>query len=328
MNRGISVETIDLSRVFNSKQSKVIALDNVSLSVREGEIFGLLGPNGAGKTTLIRILSTLLLPTSGTARIMGYDVSTQPDKVRKVINLASGAERPGYDFITARANLWFFSQLYGIASNEANRRIDELSDMLELKPYIDSKFYTLSTGYKQRVTIAKAFINDPRVVLLDEPTIGLDVMTAIKIRDFLKRQARDGRTIILATHNMLEADEICDRVAIIDRGRILALDNPSSLKKRYGLPSIVIDLSPPIVRTESILAIEGVKGCTSSTDSDNAISRLKLVIEDESDIEKIIERIAKLGYRVLSFWRKESTLEEVFLALVGRGFREREEELA
>src|SRR5713101_9621867 len=177
-----SVEVENLRRVFESKQNKVVALDGISLQVRPGEIFGVLGPNGAGKTTMIRILSTLLLPTSGSAKVMGFDVAKEPEKVGPLISTASGAERAGYDYITARGNLWFFSQLYGLPSKLAHERINEFSEMLGLTDYLDKKFYTLSTGYRQRVTVVRAFINDPKVVFLDEPTIGLDVMTALKIR--------------------------------------------------------------------------------------------------------------------------------------------------
>jgi ABC-2 type transport system ATP-binding protein len=156
-----TVEVVGLRREFASKKNTVVALDGVDLEVQEGEIFGLLGPNGAGKTTLIRILSTLLLPSSGRATVMGYDIVRESGKVRPLISMASGAERPAYDFITARGNLWFFSQLCGIDSVEARRRIASLATSLELGEYLDRKMYALSTGYRQGVTIARAFINDP-----------------------------------------------------------------------------------------------------------------------------------------------------------------------
>ena len=267
----ITVEVEKLRRVFDSKQSKVVALDGVNLQVREGEIFGVLGPNGAGKTTMIRILSTLLLPTEGTARVMGFDVAKNPEKVRPIISAASGAERAGYDYITARGNLWFFSQLYGLPSDEAHRRINELSKMLGLEEYLDRKFYALSTGYRQRVTIVRAFINEPRVVLLDEPTIGLDVMTAMSIREFLVRQAKEqGRTILLATHNMAEVEAICNRVAIIDKGKILACDTPSALRRSLGAPSLVMEVSPlpPPGSLEGLSKLGGVKGFTTTVDEE------------------------------------------------------------
>jgi ABC-2 type transport system ATP-binding protein len=325
----VTVDVENLRREFDSKENRVVALDGVSLQVREGEIFGILGPNGAGKTTMIRILSTLLLPTGGSAHVMGYDVATEAEKVRSVINMASGAERSGYDFISARGNLWFFSQLYGIPTPLANKRIAELSQMLALEKYIDRKFYALSTGYKQRVTIARAFINGPKVVFLDEPTIGLDVMTALSIRDFLKFEAREhGRTIMLATHNMAEVDAICDRVAIIDRGKILASDSPQALKKRFGAPALVMEVQPSPKNLDFVSALKGVRGVTYTVDEERALASVKVVVENDDAAARAQESMKTAGFRVLSAWRQETTLEEVFVAMVGRGFREREEESA
>ena len=329
----VTVEVQDLRREFDSKQGKVVDLDGVSLAVREGEIFGVLGPNGAGKTTMIRILSTLLLPTSGRATVMGKDVARDPEAVRPFISMASGAERAGYDYITARGNLWFFSQLYGLPSGLARERIAEYSKFLGLEDYLDKKFYALSTGYRQRVTIARAFINDPKVVFLDEPTIGLDVMTAMSIREFLLRQAKENnRTILLATHNMAEVDAICNRVGIIDKGKILACDSPSALKRSLGAPSLVIEVSPaPALDTlEPLAKLKGVKGYTSTLDEERGIRRVQVVVENDRVAEQAVDYVRrsgeKTGSKLVSNWRQQSSLEEVFVALVGRGFKEREDE--
>ncbi len=325
----VSVEVQDLHREFETKHKKVIALDGVSLQVGEGEIFGVLGPNGAGKTTMIRILSTLLLPTSGVAKVMGHDVAKEPEKVRPLISMASGAERAGYDYITTRGNLWFFSQLYGIPSEEAHRRINELAKQLGLEEYLDKKFYTLSTGYRQRATIVRAFVNEPKVVFLDEPTIGLDVMTALHIREFLVSQAKEhGKTILLATHNMAEVDAICNRVAIIDKGKILASDTPHELKKSLGAPPLVMEISPP-PEPDSLALIsklDGVKGYTSSVDEERGLSRVQVVVADDYVAQNVLDYTRKSGLNILSSYRQQTTLEEVFIALVGRGFREREHE--
>lgn len=322
-----SVEVKALKREFKTKEAPVVALDGVSLSVGRGEIFGVLGPNGAGKTTIIRILSTLLLPTGGSASVMGFDVEHEPEKVRRVINMASGAEKAGYDFITAKRNLWFFSQLYGIPSAEAEKRIADLSETLGLTKYLDRKFYALSTGYRQRATIARAFINDPKVVFLDEPTIGLDVMTARSIRDFLRSEAREhGRTIIIATHNMAEVDAICDRVAIIDKGKIIAHGTPDELKRSLGVPALIMEVSPPAATFEMLTAVPGVKGFTSSSEEERGLSTVQVVVEDDAAARKAVEAVEKEGHKVMASWRKGATLEEVFVALVGRGFKEREEQ--
>ncbi len=323
-----TVEVSSLRREFKGKEGTVVALDGIDLKVREGEIFGVLGPNGAGKTTMIRILSTLLLPTSGTARVMDWDVAREPEKVRPIISTASGAERAGYDYITARGNLWFFSQLYGLQSKLAHERIEEFSKMLGLEEYLDKKFYTLSTGYRQRVTIARAFLHDPKVVFLDEPTIGLDVMTALKIREFLVAQAKEqGRTILLATHNMSEVEAICDRVGIIDKGKILACDSPSALKRSLGAPALIMEVSPPLAQEslEAIRKVDGVKGFTSSVDEERGVGRVQVVVDGDESAQNAVDFVRKSGTKVLSNWRQQTTLEEVFVALVGRGFREREQ---
>ena len=322
-----AVDVSGLRREFKGKGSPVVALDGVEFKVSQGEVFGVLGPNGAGKTTTIRILSTLLLPTSGTARVMGYDVEKEPEKVRKVINMASGAEKAGYDFISAKRNLWFFSQLYGIPNQVAEQRIMELSETLGLTKYLDRKFYALSTGYRQRATIARAFINDPKVVFLDEPTIGLDVMTAHSIREFIQNEARkNGRTIMLATHNMAEVEAICDRVAIVDRGKIIAEGTPDELKRSLGAPALVLEVSPPQTSFEVLSGVPGVKGFTVSTEDERGLSTVQLVVESDAAARDAEEAVRRNGLKVIASWRKQATLEEVFVALVGRGFKEREEQ--
>ncbi len=325
--RGLSVEVKDLRREFKTKSGPVVALEGVSLEVKEGEILGVLGPNGAGKTTMIRILSTLLMPTSGYAKVMGNDVEHEPEKVRRVINMASGAEKAGYDFISAKKNLWFFSQLYGIPSAEAERRIAYLAEMLEFTKYLDRKFYALSTGYRQRATIARAFINEPKVVFLDEPTIGLDVMTARSIREFLDAEARkNGRTILLATHNMAEVEAICDRVAIIDKGKIIAGGTPDDLKRSLGVPALVMEVSPTPKSYDMLAGVQGVKGFTSASDEERGLSTVQVVVEDDGAARRAEDAVVKAGHKLVASWRKEATLEEVFVALVGQGFKEREEQ--
>ncbi|HET7405458.1 MAG TPA: ABC transporter ATP-binding protein [Candidatus Bathyarchaeia archaeon] len=324
-----TVEVDGLRREFHGKEGTVVALDGVDLRVREGEIFGVLGPNGAGKTTMIRILSTLLLPSSGIARVMGWDVAKEPERVRPLISTASGAERAGYDYITARGNLWFFSQLYGLPTKLANERIDQFSKMLGLEDYLDRKFYALSTGYRQRVTIVRAFISDPKVVFLDEPTIGLDVMTAMKIREFLITQAKEyGRTILIATHNMSEVEAICNRVGIIDKGKILACDSPMALKRSLGAPALVMEVTPPpeMATLEPLSKIEGVRGFTSSVDEERGVGRVQVVVNSDASAQEAVDFVKRTGMSLVSNWRQQASLEEVFVALVGRGFREREHE--
>src|SRR4029077_15669961 len=170
----------------------------------------------------------------------------------------------------------------------------------------------------------RAFINDPKVVFLDEPTIGLDVMSALSIREYILKQAKEhGRTILLATHNMAEVDAICNRVAIIDKGKILACDTPAALKRSLGAPSLVLEVSPVPTpgSLEPIGKLDGVKGYTSSVDEERGLSRIQVVVEGDATGQSVVEAIREMGMTVLSNWRQQPTLEEVFVALVGRGFR-------
>ncbi|MBE3574007.1 MAG: ABC transporter ATP-binding protein [Firmicutes bacterium] len=213
------------------------ALAGIDLEVRSGELFGLLGPNGAGKTTLIKILATLLAPTSGRAWVAGYDVVSDPYSVRRHINMVSGGETSGYGILTVEENLWLFSQLYGIPTAVARPRIRRLLQVVQLEDKAKSKMNSLSTGQRQKLNFCRGFLSDPDVLFLDEPTLGLDITAARSIRAFVREwmQERPGRTVLLTTHYLAEAEELCDRIAIIDHGRILACGSPADLKSRLEL---------------------------------------------------------------------------------------------
>ncbi|MBI0584444.1 MAG: ATP-binding cassette domain-containing protein [Methanomassiliicoccus sp.] len=312
-----ALEVTSLSRTFNGKQP-IVALENVDLRVEEGELFGLLGPNGAGKTTLIKILSTLLLPSNGTARVLGYDVAKEANKIRPLINMVSGGEISGYGLLTVRENLWMFSQFYGVPGDVARKRIDDLLRAFSLEDKADSKVRTISTGQRQRMNIIRGFVTDPRLIFLDEPTLGLDVNTSRAIRDHLHRWVKEeeGKTLLLTTHYMKEAEELCDRVAIIDRGTILACDSPAGLKRRMNHAStFVLDTTP--FDTSSLSSIEGVKGV--SAEDTEAGKRIRLVMEDESAISDVISSVVSHSGRVLALNKAEATLEDVFIEMVGRG---------
>ncbi|MEM4590658.1 MAG: ABC transporter ATP-binding protein [Nitrososphaerota archaeon] len=317
-----------LTRVFESKSRRVLALDNVSFEVEEGEVFGLLGPNGAGKTTLIRILTTLLLPSSGRALVCGHNVVTEAKKVRSIIGFSSSSERVGFDFVTARRNLWFFSQLYGVRREEAASRIEELATILEFQDQLDKKLYMLTTGYKQRLNIARALINDPRVVFFDEPTNGMDVFSAKKVRDLFKREAKThSRTIFLATHNMFEAEEVCDRVAVIDRGRILAIDTPENLKSMLSKPVVLLETDTGGASISDPAQLAGVVGGTVKVDPETGTARIRVILESEELLERVLNGLEYRGISVHSYERLEPTLEDVFISLVGKGFSERERDV-
>jgi ABC-2 type transport system ATP-binding protein len=312
-----ALEVSSLSRTFSGKQA-VVALDNVDLKVEEGELFGLLGPNGAGKTTLIKILSTLLLPTTGTAKVLGYDVASDAAKIRPLINMVSGGETSGYGLLTVRENLWMFSQFYGVPGNTARRRIDKLLSAFGLEDKADAKVRTISTGQRQRMNIIRGFVTDPRLIFLDEPTLGLDVTTSRAIREYIRDWVGSdhGRTLLLTTHYMKEAEELCDRVAIIDRGTILACDSPAGLKRRMNHAStFVLDTTP--FDSSPLPSIRGVKGV--SAEEVEGGKRIRLVLEDESVISDVISSVVSRGGRVVSLNKAEITLEDVFIELVGRG---------
>ena len=238
ISESVAVRVEKVIRIFGGRgqSSEIRALDGVDLEVKKGEIFGLLGPNGAGKTTLIKILSTILLPTSGRAMVLGMDVAKEYNAIRKRINLVSGGETPGYGAISVKENLWFFSQLYGLTGDVARERIKKLSQQLELTEFLNTRMHKLSTGYKQRLNLVRGFINHPDVLFLDEPTIGLDVLSAMNLRRVIQSWVEEHpeKTILLTTHYMAEADQLCDRIAMINHGKIIALDTPEELRKNYG----------------------------------------------------------------------------------------------
>ena len=323
MKRDFSIETRGLRRLFHSKREKkdVVALDGIDLEVPSGQIFGLLGPNGAGKTTLIKILCTLLLPTTGQAYVQGLDVVTQASQIRRLINLVSGGETPGYGILSVKENLWFFSQIYGLPRQEARDRVAKLVDQLQLGEYVDQRMSKLSTGYKQRLNLARGFVNDPAVLFLDEPTLGLDVLSAQHLRMLVKQWIATGdKTVLLTTHYMAEADQMCDHVGIINQGKILALDTPANLKaKLRSEVSWKLEISPGLARPDILKSIPGVRGVSQVDNIETETSSMKLLLEDESVMSDVLSKITGNGSKVLVMGKEEPTLEDVYISLVGKG---------
>lgn len=216
--------------IFRRKRKVVEALQGISFSVREGEILGLLGPNGAGKTTTIKILTTLLTPTSGEVRILGLDPVKEFKKLRSQINFILGGERNLYWRLSAYDNLAYFADLYKVPRQVQKSRIPQLLELVGLTGVAHRRVETFSKGMKQKLQIARGLVNEPRILFLDEPTIGLDPVSARQLRDILHHLKRQGTTILLTTHYMPEADELCDRIAFIDKGLISVLDTQRSLR--------------------------------------------------------------------------------------------------
>jgi len=222
------IETRDLTRRFGA----FTAVDNVNIQVQPGEIYGLLGPNGAGKTTIIRMLSTLLMPTSGSATVAGFDVSREANEVKKRIGLVS-EKLILYTRLTAAQNLMFFGKLYKVDSSTLKKRIDDSLELVKLTQFKDKAVSSYSSGMRQRVNIIRALLHDPEIIFLDEPTVALDPQSTRFIWDLVKRLKSRGRTIILTTHMMEEADELSDRVCIIDHGKVMAADTSRALKDKF-----------------------------------------------------------------------------------------------
>jgi len=339
-----AIVTQDLGRIYKIRGPKrkedpkeVVALEGVDLTVPNGELFGLLGPNGAGKTTLIKILTTLLLPTSGSARVQGLDVAADPQEIRRRISMVSGGETSGYGLLNVEENLWMFARFYGLDSKVARQRIDELISVVGLDEKRRTKISDLSTGLRQKMNFIRGFISDPDVVFLDEPTLGLDVAAARQVRDFVQGWMADhpDRTLLLTTHYMAEADELCDRLAIIDKGKLLALDTPANLKRRLRRETVfTLKVAPlgdrPVDKADMIEAVPGVRQATVT--EQEGLNQLSLILESDDALSGVLEHLHRRGSSLLALEKRDPTLEDVFIDLVGRGLdvdtSQREDEAA
>ncbi len=325
-----AIETEHLSRIYKLRGSKksepkqLVALEGVNLQVRRGELFGLLGPNGAGKTTLIKILTTLLSPSSGWARVAGFDVVKEPQNVRLHINMVSGGESSGYGLLTVRENLWMFSQFYGMPSAQANQRIKELLQVVGLSDRINTKSSDLSTGLRQKMNIVRGFLTDPDVLFLDEPTLGLDVGASRDVRRFIRRWVDEdpSRTILITTHYMAEADELCDRVAIINKGQVLACDTPATLKHRLQGEAIIrMEVSPLNgLGVDIFESLPGVRKVVHRPQ--DGFSVLEFILEQDDALGAVVNTMTSANVHILNLHKREPSLEDVFVDLVGRSMEQ------
>ena len=234
MSDACGIEAVGLSKVFpDKKRGPIVAVDNVSLSCRPGEIFGLLGPNGAGKTTLLRLLSTILQPTSGTATVAGFDVVRESQEVRRRIGYISNSTAL-YERLTAREMIAYFGALHGLTASEVKQRMEALFTELDMHDFGDRRCDKLSTGQKQRVSIVRTILHEPPVLFFDEPTNGLDVLTSRAIIRFIKRCRDEGRTVVFSTHIMSEVEALCERIAVIYQGRAVAVGSLEELRTQTG----------------------------------------------------------------------------------------------
>jgi ABC-2 type transport system ATP-binding protein len=307
-----AIETSELTRRFNG----LVAVDRLNISVERGEVFGLLGPNGAGKTTTISMLCTILKPTSGSARVNGFDIVKQDMQVRKSIGIVF--QDPSIDDrLTGRENLYMHANLYGVPPGEQKSRIDRVLKLVELEDRADDILRTYSGGMRRRLEIARGLIHYPRVLFLDEPTIGLDPQTRGHIWLYIEdlRKAHD-ITMVLTTHYMEEADRLSDRIAIMDYGKIVASDTPSGLKETLEGDVITVK-TKEADRLSSVLA--GTAGILKASAVDD---RLEITVRGgKALLPRIVEAAAKSGVFVESVSLREPNLEDVFLHYTGRAIR-------
>jgi ABC-2 type transport system ATP-binding protein len=292
------------------------AVKGISLAIEHGEIFGLLGPNGAGKTTLISMLSCLIAPSSGTARIGGHELSAEQTAIKRLIGLVP-QDLALYPTLSTRENLVYFGALYGLAGRALARRVDWALDMVRLTERANDRIERLSGGMRRRANIAAGLLHQPKVLFLDEPTVGIDPQSRNFIFDGVEALKHAGLTVIYTTHYMEEAERLCDRLAIIDRGVVIALDDPKAMIKAHG-GTIVVELTGDAApAAAAIKPIEGVTSVVSDggrlTVSASAPARM---------LSPIIEKIAGAGLGVRAIEIVNENLESVFLDLTGRRLRE------
>jgi len=311
-----SIETKSLTKSFGD----VTAVNDISLSVKNGEIFGFLGPNGAGKSTTIMILTTLLKPTSGQALISGFDVATNAKQVRQNIGYVQ-QETTVDEYLTGRENLLLQAKLNHIPKNEIDKRIDEILTLIELTDKQDKTVVTYSGGMRKRLDIAGGLLHRPKVLFLDEPTVGLDIQTRRKIWQYIKKIHDEFKmTIFLTTHYMEEADQLCDRIGIIDDGKIQVIDSPENLKKAMGNEVISIIFEEGENRDSFLSELEKIE-FVSKINKDG--SKLTLFASNGTEvIPKIFYISSKLNIKITSISLTQPTLDDVFISYTGHEIRD------
>lgn len=308
--------------LFRSEKSQVQALKGISLQVEQGEIFGLLGPNGAGKTTLIKILTTLLLPSAGRVWVNGFDVCHDENRVRASVGCMLMGERGLYWKLTGRENLEYFGALYHLPGRERKRKSQEILELIGLTDIADRTVETYSSGQKMKLAFGKALINDAPLLVLDEPTNTLDLPSASELRSIVRQLNQQGKTIIYTTHIMAEAEMLCDRVAIIDRGELLALGSVNELKTSLQWAKIIqVEGVIPARAAEAVRQIPDVSQATRSVN--NGSTLLTVVSDEGCEILPDLIRVLTLhGASIQKLTPQEPTLEDVFIAKTGRTLAE------
>ena len=309
----VAIGTTDLTKRFGD----FTAVDRVTFDVRRGEIFGFLGPNGAGKSTTIRLLCTLSLPTSGSASVAGFDVVKDASEVRKHIGLVS-EKLIMYNELTAKENLTLFGKLYDIPSDVLAGRIYDLLKFVRMEKWSDARIDTFSTGMKQRINVIRALVNQPEILFLDEPTLGLDPQSTVEIRELVKQiNTERGTTIVLTTHTMVDADMLCNRIGIIDKGKIVALDTSPNLKKLVtGAEFTTFEFEIRNLSPSILAAVRSLACVVSLAQAGESLIRVRARGDDAFD--SLIDAIRQNDGKILTARSLEPTLEDVFLHVTGR----------
>ncbi len=317
MGRAVAIETVKLRKTYGS----LTAIDDLTFQVAAGEIFGLLGPNGAGKSTTLRILITLLRPTSGQAIVLGHDVAKEPDTVRRLIGYVP-QERAIDRFLTGREHLLLLADLYHLPKDEARRRIPELLKLVDLEGRADLPAKTYSGGMKRKLDIACGLLPNPKVVFLDEPTLGLDVQSRLRIWDYVRQLKARGITIVMTTNYLDEADQLCDRLAIIDGGRIRALGSPSELKAGLGGDIVSLTIGAADAGRTDALAV-ALRALPMVRAVNPKPAGLDIRVESsEKALPAVLEASNRVGCRLELVDYHRPRLDDVFVAHTGHAIRE------
>jgi ABC-2 type transport system ATP-binding protein len=333
-----AVEVTGLTKVFEKgrrtiwqrlrrepdRREQFVAVNGIDLRVERGEIFGVLGPNGAGKTTTLRMLATLLEPTSGEAQVLGIDVKAKPREVRAKLGAMLSGERSLYWKLTARENLEYFAALYHVPPKEQRARIAAALDAAKLTERADDYVERYSTGMRQRLALARALLPDPPLVILDEPTVGLDPQSARDLRDRVRELKRQGRTVLLTTHYMEEADQLCDHIAIIDHGEIVALDTPAALKRRIRAEEVV-SLEIGVVGDDDAALLARLATTATIARSERRNGTLAVTAHCASArdfVPAAFDAARAAGATIQHVEVVPVSLEDVFISLTGRALRE------
>jgi ABC-2 type transport system ATP-binding protein len=317
-----AIEAQELRRTYKThtgtirrKLKEVEAVRGVNFAIEEGELFGLLGPNGAGKTTTIKMLITLLLPTSGSARVLGLDVVKNAQEVRRRIGYVFGGERGVYERLSGYDNLRYFAELYGVPPKVQKPRIEELLELVGLKGREHERAEGYSRGMKQRLHVARGLLHDPEVLFLDEPTIGLDPVGARELRSTIASLTAGGKTVLLTTHYMFEADALCDRIAVISKGRIVAEGTPADLKRGVDRGR-VLEVEVYGVEDKTIERVRGLDGVMAVSVEEREQTQV-LVVQTQAEAELTSAILGHLnGGQVGRISQREPTLEDAYVALV------------